>query len=107
MHVALWAVSAADRKVVCLGDQYSNLYVDYVTRSKDLALLYGHLRMGETTEFDVLAAKYKLTHVVLTRKPTEWYGVPTERMTADRFALLYENEDYRVYRRLVAEGKAP
>ena len=108
MHVALWAVSAADRKVVCLGDQYSNLYVDYVARFADLAKLYGHLRKGESTEFDALAAKYKLTHVVVTRKPqTEWYGVPTERMTTDRFTLLYENEDYRVFRRLTAEERAP
>jgi hypothetical protein len=99
MHAAMWAVAAADRKVVALGDQYSNIYVSYDERAGDLKRLYASLREQDQAAFDSLAAKYHLTHVIVARSAPELYRVPPERLGSDRFTLVFAEEEYRVYRR--------
>jgi hypothetical protein len=99
MHVAMWTVAAADRKVVALGDQYSNIYVSYDERAGDLKRLYASLRDQDLAAFDSLAAKYHLTHVIVAKSAPEGYRVPPERLGSDRFTLVFAEEEYRVYRR--------
>jgi hypothetical protein len=99
MNVAMWTVAAADRKVVALGDQYSNIYVSYDERAGDLRRLYASLRDQDQTAFDHLAAKYRLTHVILAKSAPELCRVPPERLSTDRFTLVFAEEEYRVYRR--------
>jgi hypothetical protein len=99
MHVGMWAVSAADRKVVCLNDQYSNIYVSYAERAGDLDRLYASLRAGDHSAFDALAAKYRVTHVILAKKTPQSCSVPPDSMAPDRFTLVFEKSDYRVYSR--------
>ena len=40
--------------MVCLGDQYSNIYVSYAERAGDLARLYAMLRDDDRAGFDAL-----------------------------------------------------
>ena len=97
--VGLWAVSAADRKVVCMDDQYSNIYVDYNERNDDLERFYASLRDGDGAVFAALAAKYRLTHVILTGDVSqEAYRVSSESLGLDRFAPVFAQGNYRVYR---------
>jgi hypothetical protein len=98
METAMWAVSAADRKVVALNDQYSNIYVNYEERAEDLKRFYASLRDSDSATFNALAAKYRLTHVILAEKTPTWCRVPPELLTSDRFSLVYKEPRYAVYR---------
>ncbi len=97
MNTALFAVSAANRKVVCMGDQYSNIYVNYQEREKNLGRLYAALRAGDRTEFANLADKYHITHVILAKSASPAYRAAPENMNDDRFTLIYSRDEYRVY----------
>lgn len=97
MTTALLAVSAANRKVVCMGDQYSNIYVNYDERAGDLGRLFASLRAGDYPCFANVAAKYGVTHVILAKAASPEYQARPDNMTADRFALVFECGSYRVY----------
>ena len=97
MNTALFAVSAANRKVVCMGDQYSNIYVSYEERACDLDRLYAALRARDYSSFATLTAKYRLTHVILAKAASAACSASLDDMAADRFTLVYARDAYHVY----------
>ncbi len=99
MNVGIWAVCPADRKVIALNDQYSNIYVSYADRAADLNQLFATLRAGDRLAFNALAAKYHVSHVIVARQTSEAYRVPPERLEEERFKPVFTQSDYTVYQR--------
>jgi len=57
-------VAAANRKVVCMHEQYSNIYTNYHRRLADLEEMYAHLAAGRYGEFKELATAYHVSYVL-------------------------------------------
>ncbi len=100
LHSSLWAISAADRKVVCMDVQYSNIYVSYTQRADDLDRLYSSLSDGDVADFKTLADKYQVTHVILVHNATpDQSPVSSQRLAQARLTLVFDAGSYRVFRR--------
>jgi hypothetical protein len=99
-ETSFWAVDAADRKVVSLEDQYSNIYVCYEERADDQEAIFASLRTDDRATFDALADKYQVTHIILTdKRGSEAATVPADRPSPGRLTLVWQQGAYCVYRR--------
>ncbi len=70
---SMYIVAPAGRKVVSTNRYFSNPYVDWESRDRDRARMYGQLERGDLTGFLALAAKYRVRFVLVTRdRSTIW-----------------------------------
>ena len=97
--LSVTTVAAADRKVVCMHDQYSNVYVSYTTRRADLSRLYGNLRAGDIAAFDELAARYGVGYVIRAADATdEDCRLSRDPLDPMRFEPVFSQGPYQVDR---------
>ena len=100
-------VSAANRKVVCMHDQFSNIYVDYHARYADLGRMYAALRDRDAAVFDAPAERYGVTHVVLSADAVLPCRVPADRMDPARWRPVFDRGPYRVFARTAPRAQPP
>ena len=97
--MSVLVVAAADRKVVCMDEQYSNIYTNYHERFADMERLYGAVAIGDQSLFDELAEVYQVKYIVFAddAKPTTCRVTPNMRLS-HRFARAFTSDKYTVVR---------
>lgn len=97
--LSFMTVAAADRKVVCMHGQYSNIYVSYQARFGDLERMYASLRDGRATDFQDLASRHRVTHVIQADETGfDACRLSPRDLPPERFQLAFAEGRYRVFR---------
>jgi hypothetical protein len=60
-------VGPAARKVVVTHPDFSNPYVDYITRNRDRATMFKCLKSGNVTDFSRLCKKYRVKYIISSK----------------------------------------